>query len=204
MNPITVLALWLATGFLVLLFCWPYQTYRRDLLRLQLFKLRDHLFLFAHDHGVPFNHPAYTRTRRLLNGMIRYAHRLSLFSLIVFYLMRDRLNDPGKEKYYDSLKADMQGLSPTVCKEILKTHTRAHLCLLLHALSTSYILGPLVLLVRPAARATLFARRIRNALDREASKHIQTFDPLDQAAYQTGGSGGGVRYTNKNNFLRAA
>ena len=52
--------------------------------RNEIFDLRARLFDDAVARKVPFNHPGYGLTRSILNGHIRFAHRLSLFRLSVF------------------------------------------------------------------------------------------------------------------------
>lgn len=59
---------------------------RVDIFRQKLFALRDELFDIAANGEVSFDDPAYTRLRFLLNGMIRYAHRIS-FPLLLISMM---------------------------------------------------------------------------------------------------------------------
>ena len=51
--------------------------YRIDALRDRLFAVRERLFDFAASGNVSFDNPAYTRLRTLINGLIRFAHRLT-------------------------------------------------------------------------------------------------------------------------------
>lgn len=61
--------------------------YRTDALRDRLFAVRDKLFDYAQQGGVPFDHPAYVKLRLLINSLIRFAHRLTFtrFALGVFF-----------------------------------------------------------------------------------------------------------------------
>ncbi len=78
---ISLLGLWV-------LFFWLYRDYRVDTFRQQLFSLRDQLFDYAVSRQIAFDHPAYGFHRRNINGMIRFAHRLTLTWLFTVLLIR--------------------------------------------------------------------------------------------------------------------
>lgn len=85
------LHLFIAVISLVFLwFCW--RSYRVDALRETLFAIRQELFDFAATEGVPFDHKAYTLLRWRLNGMIRFAHRIS-FARLACSIVYLRLSD---------------------------------------------------------------------------------------------------------------
>ena len=71
--------------------------YREDRLRQELFELRDRLFDEAVEGNVSFDSHAYQATRLLLNGMLRFAHRLSLsrFVIAVPLINPDRIRHAG-------------------------------------------------------------------------------------------------------------
>jgi hypothetical protein len=58
------------------------KNYQIDALRERLFSLRDEIFLYAYDQDLIGN-PAYQNLRFILNGFLRYSHRLS-FAQIYF------------------------------------------------------------------------------------------------------------------------
>ena len=95
------LHLFIAISSLVALWvCW--RNYRVDALRENLFTLRGELFDFAAKGGVPFDHKAYTLLRLKMNGMIRFAHRVSyarlaLSLIFFFYSKPEELTRPHKE-----------------------------------------------------------------------------------------------------------
>jgi hypothetical protein len=66
----------LALAIWLVFFLFNY--YRVDRLRQQLFELRDRLFDEAALGRIGFSSECYTYTRTVMNGMIRFAHRLSL------------------------------------------------------------------------------------------------------------------------------
>lgn len=78
-NVVVSLASLVALWWLVF---FAFRDYRVDAFRERLFRLREDLFLFAANGGIPFEHPAYRILRSTINGMIRYAERISLAWLI--------------------------------------------------------------------------------------------------------------------------
>ena len=73
-----------------------FRNYRSDRLREDLFSLRDQLFDFAYAEGL-FAHPGYRQLRNVMNGMIRFAHKLS-FSRLVFSVILERMLVPQSQR----------------------------------------------------------------------------------------------------------
>jgi hypothetical protein len=61
---------------------WLFKKLRIDEFRQEVFYVRDELFDFAADGNIDFNHPAYVTLRSMMNGYIRFSHRLSIFHLL--------------------------------------------------------------------------------------------------------------------------
>lgn len=76
---LALIALW------CLAVCWC--EYRLDRLRQDLFSVRDDLFLQAALGEISFTNEAYARLRTLMNGMIRYAHRIRIPQIIAAYFV---------------------------------------------------------------------------------------------------------------------
>ena len=57
--------------------------YRVDYFRQRLFKLRDELFEYANAGHLEFTHPAYTDLRLLINALIRYGHRVTIWRIVM-------------------------------------------------------------------------------------------------------------------------
>ena len=90
-------------------FLWKPQ--RVDIFRQRLFTLRSELFDLAADGEIAFNAPAYTRLRFLLNGMIQYAHRISLpLLLLSVFLMKNapETNRPDWEEALPNIPEEAQ------------------------------------------------------------------------------------------------
>lgn len=69
---------------------WLYRDYRIDSFRQSMFSIRDELFDFAANGNIDFDHPAYTQLRELINGYIRFGHRVRILPLFLFYSSLDR------------------------------------------------------------------------------------------------------------------
>ena len=67
------------TIVLVVVLLWQWPSYRLDGFRQEMFSLRDELFDYAYSGKIGFDDPAYRLLRQLMNGFIRYAHRLTFF-----------------------------------------------------------------------------------------------------------------------------
>jgi hypothetical protein len=80
---------------LVFILLGPYQRFRVDKVRQELFAIRDELFDQARDGKISFESEAYRATRTTLNGAIRFAHRLSFSRLIMFGVMLKHRADAG-------------------------------------------------------------------------------------------------------------
>jgi hypothetical protein len=85
MNPVYYEQIMSLLGLIALWVFWYYlwKPLRVTALREKLFALRDDLFDLAADGVISFNDPAYTQLRLLINGMIRFAHRVSFLTMIV-------------------------------------------------------------------------------------------------------------------------
>ena len=75
-----------------------FNNYRVDLLRQELFELRDRLFDEAMAGRLSFDSRAYRATRIMINGMLRFAHRASLarFLVALGLLQRNDLQHAGR------------------------------------------------------------------------------------------------------------
>jgi hypothetical protein len=76
----------------LLFFCWS--EYRLDALRDKLFALRHRLFMFATDGHIAFNDPTYQQLRTLINGMIRFGHKLTFGRLVLTLISQRIYPDP--------------------------------------------------------------------------------------------------------------
>lgn len=73
-----------------------FRNYRADRLREELFSLRDQFFDFAIENQL-LAHPGYRHLRNVMNGMIRFAHKLS-FSRLILSIILERLLVPRNQR----------------------------------------------------------------------------------------------------------
>lgn len=165
MNPIEnfsgALHVFLAFGLLWVLVFILARDYRIDVLRDRLFKIREELFDYAARGGVSFNDPAYGRLRKLINSLIRFAHRLTFTRFLVgglFIASRDHLYD--KEPLVEWRKA-VEALPPESQYELKRIHAAAVVLVVRHLVTGSPIM--LLLLALFSVRALLngLAERLR-------------------------------------------
>ena len=82
---IGLLLVWFSATFL-------WKSYRLDLVRHKLFRIREKLFLFMAEGNVPADHPAYAILRLMINATINQAEHVSFLSLMLWSLV-DRPDD---------------------------------------------------------------------------------------------------------------
>ena len=108
-----------------------YNKYRLDLVRQELFDIRDRLFDEAMNNQIAFDSPAYRYARTVINGMIRFSHRLSLSRLLVSMLLA---SEEGLEEVKREARTIYSGSSPgdrAMCDRYLLEANRTlvkHLC----------------------------------------------------------------------------
>lgn len=85
MNPQVIyhaLSTLLSLAVACSLFFWGYRRYRVDHFRQQVFELRDRLFDDADAGLIEFDNRAYGMLRTMMNGYIRFGHRLNLWFIL--------------------------------------------------------------------------------------------------------------------------
>jgi hypothetical protein len=90
-------AIYILVGLFVFL-CFlygPWQTFVSDLIRQQLFEVRDHIFDAALTGGIPFDDPAYVHARQLVNAQIRFAHKATIWRVAASAHFVKRLPAPS-------------------------------------------------------------------------------------------------------------
>jgi hypothetical protein len=144
------LAFALVCLWVLVFMCW--RTYRVDALRQQLFALRDELFDYATSGAISYDDPAYGKLRLLMNGMIRFAHRLSFPRLLLAVVVNSLWPDPYLmnvlKDWHKSIEAIPQ---PETRKKLHEFNCRMNDMLIRHLLTGSPTF--LILLVFFAAAA---------------------------------------------------
>ena len=100
--------------------CW--REYKVDSFRQSLFAVRDDLFDYADSGRIDFNDPAYTLLRNLINGLIRFAHRLT-FARVLILVVTGQSNYSPMEYWTKDIRrlpSDVQQKLMSVHGEIVK------------------------------------------------------------------------------------
>lgn len=173
-----------------------------DVFRQRLFNVRARLFEFAAAGNIAFDDFAYCRLRTMLNGYIRFAHRLDAFQLLLMNALVSRklragvsITDPVSE-----WEAALQAQPEAVRAQLMQFRDEMHKALVHHLLISSLLLLPVMLpilaligawrIVLDIARHTVSSLReigdpFRDLQDRVALRTdsmIGTIDALELAA----------------------
>jgi len=170
MNALQTLISVLLLAFLAL---GAYNWYRVDHLRQELFEIRDRLFDEAADGHIGFASPAYRATRSLLNGSIRYAHRMSVSRFFAFHFMVAKHAQPFALRMGSSSKEE-QGL----CRKYVE---EANLCIAHHLTQSIFFL--------PVAIPLLCLFVLSDGMDlahRFLLRWRKQFAVLDEVVYREG------------------
>ncbi len=157
MDQVITIAL---RGILLLAILWffhgQYRQYRLDQFRQSLFSIRDRLFedakagLFVRhgdDPAHPFDAPAYTTIRTTLNGMIRFAHTLSVTRILIMvvihkYFLKDSATLSAE--YQKEINTSRHGLSERARQRILAAERDMMFSTVTYILHTSVVLWALM------------------------------------------------------------
>src|SRR6185437_11122254 len=140
-NVLTTLASLFVLWFLVF---WMYADFELEWYRQKMFSIRDSLFDYARETGLPFEDPAYVLLRQTMNGFIRFGDRVGFISTLLLAWNRD-------EEEIDLLRArwaaPYANLSPARRETLQHYEHRMH-----EAVTQHIILGSgMVLLIFPVA-----------------------------------------------------
>jgi len=152
MSPVTYEQIVALLGLVAIWALWYYlwRPQRVAAFRERLFALRDNLFDLAADGVIPFNHPAYTQLRMLVNGMIRFAHRATLPTLI-FAASQSR---HAPANVFESWQKSVNGLPEVPREKVLEVYGRVS-----EAFAKQIFSGSPVLWVLVGARVAFLVAR---------------------------------------------
>jgi len=102
-------------------------------LRQDIFELRRELFLLMAHGEIECTHPAYTRVRALLNGLLRFAERVTFMDFIVVYFAWFKAGRPREG--YDTVQAAIMASAPS--EKLLRIQNRVGQLVIKHAIFTS-------------------------------------------------------------------
>jgi hypothetical protein len=136
---IAAFSLIISIAFLLVTWWWL-SGYRADNLRDQLFTVRDEMFLYAIDRGIA-DTEAHENLRRLMNSLIRYAHRVSLVRLLLLDFSRRafKIKPTPPPTYVEWVKA-LTTLPADEAERMRGFHDEAMLLIMKHMISGSPLL----------------------------------------------------------------
>lgn len=167
------------------LFAWLYYDYRVDLLRSRLFLARDRLFDFAGSGKIDVKDPAYLLTMRMINGSLRFAHRLTLVDLLIMSWVQKKYNPKGVELHHARINSALHGLNFEQKKRIVDIHLEMQMNIISHVAHVSLLLVPFVYLAKLAFRLH-FLRKYSSI----AKKTRSRLNPIDAVIYDQGNKEG--------------
>lgn len=124
------------------IYAWAYRKYRIDLFRQRLFAIRDELFDLARAGEIEFEDPAYRMLRNLLNGYIRFAHRLNFqTAFLVLVSSKSRQIAAGIGRKFEDRWSELTEELPDAVEEDLRNlRKRVEIEVAKHVVFTSAIL----------------------------------------------------------------
>jgi len=147
-SMFVVIANWVLLSCLWWLWFVEYKQYRLDRTRQDLFSVRDDLFEYWDRHNLDFDNPAYRLTRDMLNGSIRFAHRLSLIRLAGSFVSHKRFGKRLWVAHEEELARGLQSLPKKHRKKIQEARRDMHFLMIKHVGFNSLVLGTVYLLIK--------------------------------------------------------
>jgi len=84
-----------------------------------MFSVREELFDYAANGNISFDHPAYTSLRSMLNGYLRFGHKISLVHFLGILLMTLTSNKEYMPQLFtDRWKDATEGLDPKTVEDL--------------------------------------------------------------------------------------
>jgi hypothetical protein len=151
----------LAILWLLIFYCWP--GYFLDRVRQELFGLRDELFDAAAKGAVSFGSPAYRTLRDLMNGMIRFAHKMTSVHISLLVLYRLVVSPLPRVRAVDRWKAELESVSESERRIFLAFHDRMFRIVCRHLIWKSPLLAVICLTDRVMTSLRSLARPSRGA-----------------------------------------
>lgn len=130
------------------LYFFGYRQYRLDKTRQSLFEIRDRLFEEWTEKQLPFDSRAYVIMRTTMNGMIQFAHRLSMIRVIAAIVADQQFrNGAGAKRYESQLKTALSSL-PREAREVVDgARMEMHFVMVEHIVKSSILVRVLMLTI---------------------------------------------------------
>lgn len=169
----------LSLAAIAIFLLFPYNSFRIEKVRQHAFALRDELFDEARKGNIAFDSQAYMATRSLLNGLIRFSHRISLSRIIAFRCVLTNDSIAGAS---DGLTRAMNASTKVDRELCLSFIRRANILVAQHVLES-----PLVLIfVLPPVIGIVLSRVGFNVAAKIVTLCKQQFADFDRIAFKEG------------------
>jgi hypothetical protein len=152
-----------------------------DEFRQKVFALRDEMFDFASDGRISFDHPAYGQLRLLMNGVVRYGHRMSLFRiwmLIVFVKM-----PTNRSAFSIEFEKNINSLDEFTRDKLNGFHDQLMRIIVSHLIKQSPLFSPSIVAAYIPFISAYFANRILSRLMPKLTRYTKV---LESEAYEEG------------------
>jgi hypothetical protein len=140
-----------------------WRNYRIDRFRDQLFALRNELFDYAAQGGIPFNEPAYGILRNTMNGLLRYAERIGFIHVMLASITQNWKPSPVYEKMFQRWTLAINRLDDEQREAIATFNIRLSRIIISRVMSSS----PLPLLVVFVYAVVSFLHKLFRGFERE-------------------------------------
>ena len=163
---------------------WRFRELRIERFRGEIFAIRDEMFIAAAEGKISFDHPAYTKLRVMLNGYIRFSHRLSLLYVVIQMMCGPTLK--ASQGFEEVLKESAAGLTPEMKKTMEDYYTRAQVqliyFLLMSSLTKAILFVPVILIFFAYKFNRHSSKATNRAKEREDENWFvqNTYDGLNQ------------------------
>lgn len=133
----SLISLTLLLGLMV-----AYNRYRVELLRDELFALRDAMYDDALDGKLSFESSAYGAGRAMFNGMIRFAHKISLLQFLCYSALVPRVANEAAISRFEAVEGSWQAGDREIVRGYL---VMANRCVVRHLMRSPFFLVTVLL-----------------------------------------------------------
>lgn len=145
-----------ASLILAVVLFWLFPMYRVDVFRQKMYALRDEFFDYALAGNISFNDPAYVLLRRLMNGLIRYGHKLTVYRLFMSFLFLKVEGRPRQFHWNAEWESALPAIQdPAVRERVRNFHSKTMLLMSQHLIFGS----PLLMIVLLCGMLGLFLKQ---------------------------------------------
>jgi hypothetical protein len=128
MEVLNAIILSVSLVALVVLYAYFFRKYHVDAFRQRVFAVRDEMFDYAASGKISFQDPAYRMLRQLMNGYIRFGHRISIFHIFTVMTLTRMFNEghrPGAFRH--QLNEALSKLPKETRRDLARFHDEAEM-----------------------------------------------------------------------------